>query len=165
MSSIGKGYIGTGLDSYYTQDFWEWDQATDTWTQKTNFAGIPRGYAVGFSIGNKGYVGTGRLEKDFWEFDPRGVSSVPEKKTETELSIFPNPTNDVVNINFSSTIPASALQLQITDVAGQRVYARAIKDVCYPYCTQVDVANLPKGIYFVQVVCGNSSSVKKLVLQ
>jgi N-acetylneuraminic acid mutarotase len=36
----------------------------------------PRDNAVGFSIGNKGYIGTGHgdayysLKKDFWEYDP-----------------------------------------------------------------------------------------------
>ncbi len=76
--SIGaKGYIGTGDDGTgsYQKDFWEWDQATDTWTKKTNFVGTARYSAVGFSIGSKGYVGTGREQggtlhtQDFWEWD------------------------------------------------------------------------------------------------
>jgi N-acetylneuraminic acid mutarotase len=76
--SIGnKGYIGTGLNTSYTQinDFWEYDPATNTWTQKADFGGTPRNAAVGFSIGNKGYIGTGvdntgQHTKDFWEYDP-----------------------------------------------------------------------------------------------
>ena len=31
----------------------------NTWTQKANFGGTARSLAVGFSIDNKGYVGTG----------------------------------------------------------------------------------------------------------
>src|SRR6266446_9212732 len=75
--SIGsKGYIGTG-DNYpvFYTDFWEYDPATDIWTQKADFGGAGRGVAVGFSIGNKGYIGTGYnniigITKDFWEYDP-----------------------------------------------------------------------------------------------
>jgi N-acetylneuraminic acid mutarotase len=77
--SIGtKGYIGTGTQDrsgvYYYQDFWEWDQTTDVWTQKANFGGSARSYAVGFSIGTKGYIGIGEDvnnvdKKDFWEWD------------------------------------------------------------------------------------------------
>ena len=78
--SIGnKGYIGTGaidgsVNNSYYNDFWEWDQATNTWTKKADFGGDPRGGAVGFSIGNKGYIGTGSdgnttLFNDFWEWD------------------------------------------------------------------------------------------------
>jgi len=82
--SIGaKGYIGTGnLDvngggENYCKDFWEWDQATNVWTQKADFGGGLRDDAVGFSIGTKGYIGIGEdviggnvvAEKDFWEWD------------------------------------------------------------------------------------------------
>ncbi len=46
----------------------------DLWTQKSNVGGVNRYAAVGFSIGTKGYVGTGlngvTYLKDFWEFDP-----------------------------------------------------------------------------------------------
>jgi N-acetylneuraminic acid mutarotase len=80
--SIGnKGYIGTGYSSGTTLniliDFWEWDQETNIWTEKANFGGIARSSAVGFSIGNKGYIGTGAngpgiiyASQDFWEYDP-----------------------------------------------------------------------------------------------
>ncbi|MFZ4058152.1 MAG: tail fiber domain-containing protein [Ferruginibacter sp.] len=47
--------------------------AADTWIQKANFGGAARLQAVGFSIGNKGYIGTGYGNdylKDFWEYDP-----------------------------------------------------------------------------------------------
>ena len=78
--SIGNsGYIGTGYYHYsstnwdYIQSFWKWDQASNIWTQESDFPD-KRGYAVGFSIGNKGYIGTGRNEfsfgkNDFWEYD------------------------------------------------------------------------------------------------
>jgi len=51
--------------------------AADTWTQKADFGGTARGGAVGFTIGTKGYIGTGYYNvgskvycKDFWEYDP-----------------------------------------------------------------------------------------------
>ncbi len=75
----GKGYIGTGLginsnySAHYYNDFWEYDPSTNTWTQKANFGGSARYYAVGFSIGTKGYIGTGldsnNVRNDFWEYD------------------------------------------------------------------------------------------------
>jgi len=80
--SIGtKGYIGTGFYygtiSHYLKDFWEYDPNSDTWVQKSDFGGTARDGAVGFSIGTKGYIGTGvyydstsHWVKDFWEYDP-----------------------------------------------------------------------------------------------
>ena len=58
----------------YTKDFWEYDPSTNTWTQKLDFGGTARHGAVGFAIGNKGYIGTGYNgtsgTKDFWEYNP-----------------------------------------------------------------------------------------------
>ena len=56
--------LGSGLHSF----------SQGTWTQKSNFGGAadPRWAAVGFSIGTKGYIGTGfcgTFVQDFWEWD------------------------------------------------------------------------------------------------
>ena len=50
----------------------------NTWAPKADFGGVPRANVVGFSIGDKGYIGTGtRLflgipheVADFWQYDP-----------------------------------------------------------------------------------------------
>src|ERR1700722_1022190 len=76
--SIGKyGYAGLGeygLGSKYFTSLWQFNPATNSWTQKANFPGSARTYAVGFAIGGKGYVGTGANElsdfrKDFYAYD------------------------------------------------------------------------------------------------
>ena len=58
--SIGtKGYVGAGI----ANEFWEYDPATDTWTQKSSMPGTYGiAGAVGFSIGTKGYIGTGYVD-------------------------------------------------------------------------------------------------------
>jgi N-acetylneuraminic acid mutarotase len=86
--SIGnKGYLGVGTDgSTNYNDFWEFDPLDTSngldlnnnplgkWNQKASFPGAPRYGAVGFSISNKGYIGTGAdgnfYYQDFYEFDP-----------------------------------------------------------------------------------------------
>jgi N-acetylneuraminic acid mutarotase len=50
------------------------DDLVGNWVAESDFDGLPRADAVGFSIGSKGYLGTGydgenRLN-DFWEYDP-----------------------------------------------------------------------------------------------
>ncbi|MBK7149554.1 MAG: hypothetical protein IPH78_12245 [Bacteroidetes bacterium] len=75
--SIGqKGYIGMGVGagSTYLNDFWEYDPATNAWTQRANYPGSGRGGAAAFSIGTKGYVGTGAnastVYATFYEYNP-----------------------------------------------------------------------------------------------
>jgi len=87
--SIGsKGYVGMGVFSVPIEtlvnalkDLWEYDPATDTWTEKADFGGGTRTTSFSFSIGAKGYIGTGMpfyMEyplSDFWEFDPAGTGT------------------------------------------------------------------------------------------
>ncbi len=84
--SIGaNGFIGTGYDnSGNTKDFWEYVPSVNTWIKIADLGGTARCYALGFSIGNKGFVGTGRdsgLLKDFWEYTPCALPSVPVNTT------------------------------------------------------------------------------------
>jgi N-acetylneuraminic acid mutarotase len=51
------------------------NQTIENWTEKTAFGGAERRQAISFSIGNKGYTGTGVAPdrtnlRDFWEYDP-----------------------------------------------------------------------------------------------
>jgi N-acetylneuraminic acid mutarotase len=82
--SIGsKGFVGLGTvmtqtGVTYRTDLWEYDPATDVWTQKADFPGDGRHNAVGFSIQNRGFIGTGYsaagTRKDFWQFEPTSNS-------------------------------------------------------------------------------------------
>lgn len=96
--SIGnKGYLGLGNDGISNRsDFWEFDPNDSSngfdvnnnpigrWSEKANFPAAPRYAAVGFSIGNKGYLGTGYdgdfYYRDFYEYDP--LSNSWMQKTE-----------------------------------------------------------------------------------
>jgi N-acetylneuraminic acid mutarotase len=100
--SIGnKGYVGLGwnnlLIANLLNDFWEYDPSTNAWTQKANFGGGARVGAVGFSINNYGYVGTGTgytiTFGDLWQYDPISDSwlqkaSVPLSYTTTNANCF-----------------------------------------------------------------------------
>lgn len=75
-----KGYVTTGFSSGVNtvgQEVWEYDVSNNDWTKKNDFtAGADRHHAVGFTIGSKGYVGTGGIVSsltvlnDLWEYDP-----------------------------------------------------------------------------------------------
>ncbi|MBI4931003.1 MAG: T9SS type A sorting domain-containing protein [Bacteroidetes bacterium] len=88
--SIGsRGYIGTGAPDINintsTDYFSEYDPSSDTlngtpWQYKASFGGGTREYAVGFSIGSYGYIGTGRdasntMWADLWEWCSLQVNS------------------------------------------------------------------------------------------
>ena len=77
-----KGYVGSGDVGGWnstTKDFWSWDEISNTWTQLSDIGGASaptRAYSIAFSIGSKGYIGTGYdgisavYLNDFWEYEP-----------------------------------------------------------------------------------------------
>ena len=72
---VGNGGIGSGFDPDNALfDWWEYDIAGDTWTQKTSQS-EERLCGCGFAINSIGYFGFGLsnytgILKDFWEFSP-----------------------------------------------------------------------------------------------
>jgi N-acetylneuraminic acid mutarotase len=74
FSINGKGYLATGGRTTGTY-VWEYDPTDDLWTERHIFEGSSRGGAVGFAIGNLGYVTTGSngtsCFSDIWSFDPK----------------------------------------------------------------------------------------------
>jgi len=96
----GKGYVGLGynrdLDIEEMKDFWEYDPATNTWLQVADFIGTARYNAVGFAIGESGYVGTGYdgdyYRSDFFSYNPvsnewEEIASFPGGKREEALAV------------------------------------------------------------------------------
>lgn len=67
-------YVTGGTNSGSLSSCWAYDPTSDTWTEKSAFEGATRTLAVGFGLGDRGYIGTGtsgstRLD-DFWMLAP-----------------------------------------------------------------------------------------------
>jgi N-acetylneuraminic acid mutarotase len=72
-SSCDDGIASTTDDVYGNDCVCAGIPGTNVWRPRADFAGQGRAFAVSFSIGTKGYVGTGYNGAplaDFWEFDP-----------------------------------------------------------------------------------------------
>jgi N-acetylneuraminic acid mutarotase len=79
-----RGYVTSGFDNNFEmrKDTWEYNPATNSWAPKADFPGAPRYYAVGFGLGEFGYIGTGSSGSggsnysDFFKFAP-GAEGTP----------------------------------------------------------------------------------------
>jgi N-acetylneuraminic acid mutarotase len=77
-----KIYFGLGISfenatPIYYHDWWEYDPATEQWTQKANFPGVARTGATAFAAASKAYVVGGYTRevtkaylKQTWQYDP-----------------------------------------------------------------------------------------------
>jgi N-acetylneuraminic acid mutarotase len=54
-----KGYITTGTNGAYLNSTYQFDPVALTWTNMTPYERAPRSQAVGFTLGNRGFVATG----------------------------------------------------------------------------------------------------------
>ncbi len=92
-----KAYMGTGEDfsgNNKYDDWLEYNEFANKWEPTTSYASFPKelSSAVAFSIGNKGYVGTGSSSNNiqlstFYEFNPLSADSIGGKPWKTIADI------------------------------------------------------------------------------
>ena len=82
----------------------------------------------------------------------------------TNLLIYPNPSDGIINIEFSSDITLD-FSLSLLNLIGQLVIIDKQELFSGEYVKQVDVSNYANGIYFIEVKTDNGVINKKLILQ
>lgn len=93
FSVNGKGYVATGGQGSAGVYVWEYNPSSDLWKRKTSLEASGRIEAVGFAIGDLGYITTGRdgsyYFDDLWGFQP-GAEQVDLDKPTSILSPLKN---------------------------------------------------------------------------
>jgi hypothetical protein len=102
---------------------------------------------------------------------PPIITNLKERENSTVFSVFPNPASRIITINLTTVKVKESYTLKVSDSLGKNVYSEAMKEITSSFTKQIDLSQLPKGIYFVglQSTSVDSSQkkaeVKKIVLQ
>jgi hypothetical protein len=80
-----------------------------------------------------------------------------ESAQTTQITIYPNPVSDVFTIN--GCVPNT--QVIITDVSGKKIKEITVKDTW----VNVDVSNLPNGVYFLNSISEKGTFTQKILKQ
>ncbi|MFK8102238.1 MAG: DUF4465 domain-containing protein [Saprospiraceae bacterium] len=91
------------------------------------------------------------------EIDVVYLSTSEVEKAAAKVKLTPNPTADILNIDFEEI--QSALTLDILDARGAKVFSKNLR---YQDRDQIDVSTLPPGVYFLHVR-GEVSFAKKFI--
>lgn len=75
------------------------------------------------------------------------------EKLNQRVSIFPNPTNNVVNFKFNSPIP-NGLSIEVFSFLGQRVQRQSFTQDYSNFTLKINMQSLATGLYFYRVVIG-----------
>jgi hypothetical protein len=79
------------------------------------------------------------------------------------LTVSPNPSNGIFSIQFYVT-EVSNTYITLTNALGQRVYSNSYPDVTGGFSQQINAGNLAAGIYFLKVIVGKQTYVKKILI-
>lgn len=92
-------------------------------------------------------------------FSPNIISGINEEKVSKTFDVFPNPTSDLLNINFKGNLSAKSIHL--TDIDGKTILDLPIKEQSKDYV--LNMSSLNNGIYLLFITEANRYLVQKIV--
>ncbi len=87
------------------------------------------------------------------------ITSLENPNEWQEVSIFPNPTNDFLRIDFGKK-QNNGSSIYLFNSLGQMVFSKNVKNKM----EEINVSTFPKGIYFIKIMDGKSELVKRIVV-
>jgi len=80
------------------------------------------------------------------------------------LDVYPNPSRDIFNVNFTSE-DVQDLEVRVINVVGEVVYTENLQQFVGEYTKSIDLETYTKGVYFLEITTNNGVVNKKLILQ
>lgn len=91
------------------------------------------------------------------------VSSIEENIFEGKISVYPNPTNGILNLDMMGVTP-SVYQIKITNILGEIIYV-STKNISGIYNDVIDLSSFGKGTYVIQIKNKESVFTDKIVIR
>ena len=99
----------------------------------------------------------GQNGRELWVLDTNSLSVKNNEITESKITIFPNPVNNILTIQIPEK--TSMGNITITDLTGKKVLEQNNN------ATSVNVENLQNGIYLFQIVSEGKTATSKFIKQ
>ena len=91
------------------------------------------------------------------------VSSIEENIFEGKISVYPNPTNGILNLDMMGVTP-SVYQIKITNILGEIIYVSS-ENISGIYNDVIDLSSFGKGTYVIQIKNNESIFTDKIVIK
>ena len=143
--------VGLDLNTEYKADTYNWYQEGDF---------LP---LVSYSKFTNLLLGTTTYTV-YYQRNPivNSINKVPEEAH--KLSIYPNPTNGIVNIKINSNLTKQAVQIQLVSIDGRVLSSRKVSYSENGYY-RLDYSSMAKGIYYIIIKSEVVSFSRKLIVE
>ena len=92
------------------------------------------------------------------------VLGTNDQKAFEDLSVFPNPTDGMLNIQFTMN-EIQSVRIEILSMKGETVYSQNLGNFKGSFDKQVDLSSLAKGIYILRLTSDRGTTNEKIVLK
>ena len=141
---------------------WSFSLIDLTWEQLVSIPSVERRGGMSFNNGTNLYYTAGldpintRLKETWKCVRPLSIKNEIQK---IGLTLYPNPSADVINLELTDFISNQQYELSIVDSFGKEIMSKAI----FENKSEIDISQLAKGIYFVRIQMKESSEVLKFM--
>jgi len=98
-----------------------------------------------------------------FKFQYFSVLGVDNNALLDNITIFPNPATDFINISFAPEWGNQSVNCKIVDVIGKEVYSTTIDYQSDTFFTQIPVAHLSHGVYFIHLSTNTQKATSKII--
>jgi len=115
-----------------------------------------------FNSNHEGHKGGDLTTLSTLKLYKKGFTSIKENGFGLNLNVFPNPSQDVLNISLKAA-SSENVNLAIYNIKGEQVWLGSNRNATNLQ-EKIELTNWPQGIYFLQVQQGNNKLIEKLVI-
>lgn len=93
------------------------------------------------------------------------LSSSHEVKNETKLSIYPNPGTGIYYLNINTQAKFNIIIYKVFNIIGELVIGDTVYSYSKPISNQINLSNVEKGLYYLQIQLDEETITKTLIVQ
>lgn len=150
--------VGGQTESKFVSECWQYNSVENSWGKISSLPSTPIRGMASFRINNEVYFVNG-LDSSQTRSNKIWKYKLENEELENPIIIYPNPTSEFVNIDFSRITPSTS-QLTIFDFAGKLIFTQQQSN----NFMQVDISIFPQGVYFFVFETEEKAYLKKVVV-
>ncbi len=108
---------------------------------------------------------SGETEDFIVEFRRNFPAGVNGLENEVGFNMFPNPTTGKFVLQYNSNKEVKDVTVTVTGITGQKVFEKAYQKKDREFSQEIDLSEMPRGVYYVELNAGGEKMMQKLTVK